>query len=441
MNHAKDLTKGAITSHLIRFAVPLMLGNLFQLSYSTVDTVVISRFAGSAAMAAVGTCDQIMTLLILGVSGMCVGASVLMGHFFGAGDFDGLIKEMKTTVGMGLLFSMAVLLLGIPLTPLIFRAMNVQPEAFPDANAYMRLIFLGMPFAGLFNICSAALRSIGNSKAPVKYLIISCVTNMVLDLILVALFRLGVSGAALATVTAEALSAFLCIRYIYRKVPVLRFDWRQIAIDRNLARKTLAYGGLTALQQCSQSIGNVIIQGTVNTLGIYAAAAFSSVRKIEDIGLLPGRSISTAMTAFIAQNEGAGNTERTNSGYRRGMMLEMATGILVSLIVLLLRRPLMTLFSDESTVITLGVAYFNVIGFFYWLPCVTNGLQGYFRGKGHMIASFLATLTQISFRVLMTLILTPRLGIGGIGIACVIGWSIMLGWGAPLISRRIRHRP
>lgn len=426
-----SMTSGSIFRQLISFSIPLMLGNLFQLSYNMVDTIVIGRFVGSTALAAVGTCDQIMSLLILGVSGVCIGASVLMGNFFGAGKREKLLAEMKTTVSLGLLFALVVMALGLPLTGTIFSLMQVQPEALPEAQTYLRIIFLALPFTCLYNIYAAALRSVGDSRTPVRYLILSCVLNMGLDLLLVAGLHLGVLGAALATMAAQGISALLCILYVYRQVPLLHFSARSLRIDRALARQTLSLGGLTALQQCSQPIGNIIIQGSVNTLGITSAAAFSAARKIEDIGLLPGRSISNAITTFTAQNEGALNHERTEKGFRKAMLLECLSGIVVSAIVLLLRGPLMGIFSTDSDMIREGLRYFGVIGFCYTLPCITNGIQGYFRGMKLMLPSLLATLTQISVRVLFTLWLVPRIGIPGVGIACVAGWTAMTLWTLP----------
>ena len=372
-----------------------------------------------------------MNLLILGVSGICVGASVLMGNFYGAKDREQLLDELKTTVSLGLIFAFVVLGLGFPLSGLFFRLMRVQPEALADASLYLRIIFLGMPFTCLYNIYTAALRSVWDSQPPVRFLIISCLINILSDLLLVALLHLGVLGAALATVFAQGVSALLCIRYVNRSVPELRFPWRELRINRRLARKTLSYGGLTALQQCAQPIGNLVIQGTINTLGISAAAAFSAARKIEDIGLLPGRSIATAMTALIAQNRGAGDAGRVEGGFRKGMLVELCGGLAVCVAVLLLRSPLMALFSEDREIIEAGLAYFGIISFFYWLPCLTNGMQGYFRGVGAMKCSLFATLTQISFRVASTLLLVPKLGISGVGLACIIGWSAMLLWTLP----------
>ncbi|MBR6705209.1 MAG: MATE family efflux transporter [Clostridia bacterium] len=427
-----DMTKGNILSQLIHFSVPLILGNLFQLSYNMVDTIVIGRFAGSTALAAVGTCDQVMNLLILGVSGLCIGASVLMGNFYGAGKKDKMKEEMNTMLLIGLLFALAVMAAGIPLTGTIFRLMRVRPEMIDEATVYLRVIFAGMPFMCLYNIYSAALRSIGDSKTPIRFLVISCMINITLDLVLVVAFHLSVLGAALATVLAQGCSAILCIRYVNRKVPMLRVDWRTLRINRALAGKTLSYGGMTALQQCTQPIGNLIIQSSVNALGVSAAAAFSAVRKIEDIGLLPGRSISTGITSFTAQNKGAQNKTRIQQGFRNGMSMEIAVGAAMCAVVLLLRFPLMSLFSKDEAIITDGVRYFNLIGFCYALPCVTNGLQGYFRGIGKMKITLLATLTQISVRVIATLLLTPVMGIAGVGLACVLGWTAMIAWELPM---------
>ena len=434
------MTSGSILRQLILFSLPLMLGDLFQLSYNMVDTIVIGRFQGSTALAAVGTCDQIMNLLILGVSGVCIGASVLMGNFFGANDREKLLSELKTTISLGLLFSLFVFAVAFPLTGTILNLMQVQPEALPEAMTYLRVIFIGMPFTCLYNIYAAALRSVGDSQTPVRYLIVSCLINICLDLLLVAVFHLGVPGAALATILAQAISALLCVRYVSRNVPLLHFNWKNLRADKALARKTLSLGTLTAMQQCAQPIGNIIIQGSVNTLGITAAAAFSAARKIEDIGLLPGRSISVAITTFTAQNEGAGNHVRSENGFRKAMLLEAVSGILVSMIILLLRGPLMSIFTTDQEMIAEGIYYFSVIGFCYILPCVTNGLQGYFRGTKMMLPSLFATLTQISVRVMCTLLLVPRIGISGVGIACVAGWSAMALWAAPMRHRWAKKR-
>lgn len=435
-----DMTQGNPMKLLFHFTIPLILGNIFQLTYNTVDTIIVGRFAGEGALAAVGTCDPIMSLLILGVSGICVGASVLMSNFLGAGKYDQLKQEFQTTLILGSFFALFVLVSGFAAAEQILRILQTPDAIMKDSAVYLRVIFLGMPFNCIYNIYSAALRSIGDSHTPVRYLVISSVINMVLDVLFVAGFGWDVFGAGFATVIAQAVSAVLCVIYVSKHVTILHFDWKQAEIDKNLAKKTISYGGLTALQQCSQPIGKLCIQGTVNALDSVATiAAFNAIGKIEDIGLLPGRSISDAIMTFVAQNDGSGNKERIKKGFRQGIFLEFLAGILVCVTVCLFRNPLMHLFTSDPEIVKEGIAYFAFMAFMYWLPCMTNGHQGYFRGTGAMKTVLGGTLTQITLRVIATMILVPRIGVTGVGFACVIGWSAQCAWQIPYSVYKSNH--
>ena len=435
------MTHGNSLKQIFWFTVPLILGNIFQLTYNTVDTIVVGRFAGNEALAAVGTCDPVMSLLILGVSGICVGASVLMSNFLGAGKQEELKKEFQTTISMGMIFAFVVLAAGLAVTDLILKMLQTPQEIMKDSAVYLRVIFLGMPFNCLYNIYAAGLRSIGDSGTPVKYLVLSCLINMGCDVLFVAGFGWGVFGAGLATVLAQAVSAVLCVVYVSRNVPLLHFSRKILYIDKDLAVKTITYGGFSALQQCTQPIGKLFIQGTVNALDSVATiAAFNAIGKIEDIGLLPGRSISDSIMTFVAQNEGAGQKERAEKGFRQGILLDVISGILVSLVVYLFMDPLLHLFTAEAQIIGEGRSYFLIMAFFYWIPCIMNGHQGYFRGIGAMKTVFLGTLTQITVRVITTMLLVPRMGVAGVGIACIAGWSVHGAWAIPYrIYRSTRH--
>lgn len=435
-----DMTQGNPMKLLFHFTIPLILGNIFQLTYNTVDTIIVGRFASEGALAAVGTCDPIMSLLILGVSGICVGASVLMSNFLGAGKYDQLKQEFQTTLILGSFFALFVLVSGFAAAEQILRILQTPDAIMKDSAVYLRVIFLGMPFNCIYNIYSAALRSIGDSRTPVRYLVISSVINMVLDVLFVAGFGWDVFGAGFATVIAQAVSAVLCVIYVSKHVTILQLDWKKAGIDKNLAKKTISYGGLTALQQCSQPIGKLCIQGTVNALDSVATiAAFNAIGKIEDIGLLPGRSISDAIMTFVAQNDGSGNKERIKKGFRQGIFLEFLAGILVCVTVCLFRNPLMHLFTSDPEIVKEGIAYFAFMAFMYWLPCMTNGHQGYFRGTGAMKTVLGGTLTQITLRVIATMILVPRIGVTGVGFACVIGWSAQCAWQIPYSVYKSNH--
>lgn len=422
----RDMVRGGIAKSLIAFAVPLVLGNLFQLAYNAVDGMVVGRFAGDGALAAVGTADPVMNLLILGVTGLCIGAGVLMSNFFGAGDYAQLKKELAAMLALGMGLAGLILVLGLALSRPIFLLMQVPAEVMPEALLYMRIIFLGMPFTCLYNIYAAALRSIGDAKTPTAFLAASCVMNGLLDLLFVAVFRWGVAGAAIATDMAAMTSALACVAYTYKRVDLLRLGREDLRPDKVLMGRTVRYGAATALQQCSQPVGKLFIQGMVNSLGVSTMAAFNAVGKIEDFALVPERSLSNAMTTFTAQNDGAGRKDRVRQGLIRGLMLELAYFVFICTLILWLHRPMLGLFSGEAATLDEGSRYFRVMAFFYWLPALTNGIQGFFRGMKHMKVTLFLTLTQISVRVLVTWLVIGRLGITGIAYACAAGWVAML---------------
>ena len=422
----RDMVRGGIAKSLVAFAVPLVLGNLFQLAYNAVDGMVVGRFAGDGALAAVGTADPVMNLLILGVTGLCIGAGVLMSNFFGAGDYGQLKKELAAMLALGMGLAALILILGLALSRPIFLLMQVPAEVMPEALLYMRIIFLGMPFTCLYNIYAAALRSIGDARTPTVFLAASCVMNGLLDLLFVAVFHWGVAGAAVATDLAALASALACVAYTYKRVDLLRLGREDLRPDKVLMGRTVRYGAATALQQCSQPVGKLFIQGMVNSLGVSTMAAFNAVGKIEDFALVPERSLSNAMTTFTAQNDGAGRKDRVRQGLIRGLMLELAYFVFICTLILWLHRPMLGLFSGEAATLDEGSRYFRVMAFFYWLPALTNGIQGFFRGMKHMKVTLFLTLTQISVRVLVTWLVIGRLGITGIAYACAAGWVAML---------------
>lgn len=426
MQMVTDLTKGNITKSIVQFMIPLILGNLFQLTYNAVDSIIVGRFAGEDALAAVGTADPVMNLLILGITGLCIGASVLMSNFFGAGLMDRLRRELGTTIVIGSCLAVVVLVLGLIFSKTILVIMKVPEEILAQSVRYLRIIFIGMPFTCFYNIFAAGLRSVGDTKTPIRFLIISSVINGCLDVLLVAVFKTGVTGAGIATVIAEGLSAILCLVYIYNKVPLLHLTKADFIPERELVKNTISYGGVTALQQCSQPIGKLLIQGVINTLGVSSIAAFNAVGKIEDFALVPERSIANAMMTFTAQNMGARKKGRVRKGFKSGITLELCYGALIFAALIFLAYPLLLLFGENGEMIDEGLKYFSVIGAFYWLPALTNGLQGFFRGMGNMSITLWGTLTQISFRVIFTFVFVPHMGIKGVAVACIVGWAAML---------------
>lgn len=426
---AMDMTQGAITRQLISYSVPLILGNLFQLTYNAVDSIIAGRFIGKEALAAEGMASPVMNLVILGISGICMGAGVLMSEFFGAKQLEKLKREMSTAVLFGLYFSLAVTGMGIIFTPALLRLLHVPEELMKMTAVYLRIIFIGAPFTYFYNALSSALKSVGDSKTPLKFLMFSSVLNGVLDLIFIGGLGFGIVCSAVTTVAAEAVSAGLSVWYVYQKIPLLRLEKGEFVMDRGLLKTTLQYGSVTALQQSCQPIGKVLIQGAVNTLGVDVIAAYNAVTRIDDFACLPEQSISHGITTFVAQNRGAQKPERMKKGFGRGLLLEFGYWIGICAVVLLIRNTVLKLFvtgESAEAIAVIGGQYLAIMAFFYIFPAFTNGFQGFYRGMGMMKMTLLGTFIQTSLRVIFTWLLTPSMGISGVAFACAAGWSVML---------------
>lgn len=425
---AVRMTEGNIPKHLVAYSIPLILGNLFQLTYNAVDSIIVGRFIGKDALAAVGTASPVMNIVILGISGICIGASVLMSEFFGAKDDAMLKKEMATTTVFGFFFSILVAVAGIVAAKPLLHALRVPDEILDMATVYLRITFLGAPFTYYYNAVSAALKSVGDSKTPLKFLAFSSVLNGVLDCIFIGVFGFGIICSATTTVIAEAASAILCIVYVYWKIPMLKLKKDEFHIDSKLLKRTLQYGSITALQQSCQPVGKLLIQGAINPMGVDVIAAFNAVNRVDDYAFTPEQSISHGITTFVAQNRGAKKKERIGQGFRDGLLLEFFYWILICAAITLFKEPIMTLFVTRGNqqIVELGSHYLGLMAIFYLFPAFTNGMQGFFRGMGDMRITLIGTTVQTVLRVIFVYLLTPILGIKGAAYACAIGWSVML---------------
>lgn len=438
-----DMTRGSAYRHLWQYALPLMLGNWFQLAYNAADSIIVGQFIGKDALAAEGAAAPVMNLVILAISGVTIGAGVLMSEFFGARDGEQLRRELATTLLAGACFSLAVAVLGILFTPQILRWQAVPDDIFAITVVYLRITFVGAPFTCFYNALAAGLKSVGDAKTPLRFLIFSSVLNVMLDLVLIGALDFGIACSAATTIFAQGVSALLAAVYLVRRLPELcprREEWR---IDRPLLGRTMRYGSVTALQQACQPIGKVLIQGQVNLLGVDVMAAYNAVTRMDDFACIPEQSVAQGITTFIAQNRGARRYDRIRAGFRAGLLMEFGYWILIGSITALFRTPIVSLFvSGEGAeqVTSLGSRYLAAMAVFYILPAFTNGFQGYYRGMGRMGITLAGTLIQTSLRVVFTVQLAPRMGIYGIAFACAGGWIVMLLFEIPLYFLRMRGR-
>jgi putative MATE family efflux protein len=431
-----NMTSGSTSRHLVTYAIPLILGNFFQLTYNAVDSIVLGRFAGKECLAAVGVANPVMNILIFLIVGICLGAGILMSEFYGAGDTGKLKKEISTTIAIGFFFTLAVSILCFIFVKPILYAIRTPEELIPLTASYLKIVFAGLVFTFFYNVFAATLRAVGDSKTPIICVSISAVLNGILDYVLVAVYKMDMAGAAYATIASQAISCILCIGYVYLKEPVLAVKPKDLfRIDRRLLKQTVHYSWATAMQQTVLYVGKLLVQSAVNPLGVDTIATFNAGTKIDDFCYQPGQSIAHAMTTFVAQNRGAGKRERQRKGFRQGMIIEMVYAVFICLIAVFGGRILIKLFAgnEENNVIDMGTHYLFLMGLFYFLPAATNGIQGFFRGLGSMKVTLISTTIQIIFRVGFSYLLAPSFGISGIAWACFAGWIVMLIYEVPVL--------
>ena len=438
----KDMTTGKIMPLLVKFTIPLVLGNLFQLTYNAVDSIIVGHFVGKEALAAVGICNPISTLMILFLNGLCMGASILMGMQYGAREYDTLHRQISTTMLSGVIFSVFLTLICVIFAVPILHLMQVDPSIMVMTTQYLRIIFVGLVFTFLYNFFSSTLRALGDSNSPLYFLIISAILNIFGDLFFVVVLHAGSNGCAVSTVISEALCCLFCIIYIQKKVPILRLGKKWMVFDSSLLKKTIAYGWASAMQQATVQLGKLGIQAIVNTMGVSVAAAFAVVNRIDDFAYTPEQNIAHAMTALMAQNKGAGKKDRMREGFRCGLVLETIYGIAVFIVCFVFARHLMMLFVKDEEVISHGVTYLHLISVMYILPAFTNGIQGFFRGIGDLKITLISSFINMGVRVLAAapLVLIMHFGIEALPFSYLAGWVGMLVAELPLLIKTYRKQ-
>ena len=439
MSGARNMTEGSIPQHLLAYCVPAILGDLFQVTYNTVDAAIVGRFAGEAALAAVGGAAPLMSIALFFIIGLGIGTSVLMSEFYGAGEEKQLRREFSTAAIVAFLFSVAISILLFALAAPLLRICRIPEAVLSDTAAYLRIIAVGMPVTALYNMMAAASRSVGDAKTPLFCLVAASLTNVCLDLFFVAVLRLSATGAAIATVLSQGVSLGLAL-FLLKKRAGFLFSRADFGIDRALLSRTISFSAPGALQQAGIYVGKLWVQIMVNPLGVSAVAAFGAVNRVDDYALIPERDISNGETVLVAQNHGAGKSSRMSSGLRWTLLFEAVYGLFVSLAITLGAEPLMRFFvgNEEPEVLRLGADYLRLMGLFYILPGITNGMQGYLRALGKMRLTMIVTYAQMITRALFTWLLIGNLGLSAVPLACLAGWIMMTVWEGVLLFSALR---
>lgn len=379
------LTVGSVPKKMLFFTIPIFLSNLFQQLYNAVDSLIVGNFVGQEALAAVGSSASLIMLLVGFVNGVSLGAGVLVARFFGAGDEKEMERAVHTTIALGLCAGVVLTAAGIGLSPQILRLMGTPEDVMPNSVLYFRVYFGGVMAVVLYNLGAGILQSAGDSRSPMKYLVAASLTNVVLDLLFVAVLGMGVGGAGLATVLSQALSAFLVFRKLMRVDAGYRVRWRRVRCDREMLRRVVTLGVPSGVQNSVISLANVIVQSNINAFGSSAMAGCGAYSKLEGFAFLPVTCFSLALSTFVSQNLGAGRQDRVKSGVRFGLLCSPILAEGIGVLIFAFAPFLIGLFNGEPEVVAFGVSDARTVALFYCLLAFSHCCAGILRGYGRPV--------------------------------------------------------
>jgi len=422
---ARDMTRGPILRQLTAFALPLMLGNVFQMLYNTVDSVIVGNFVSKQALAAIGSTTAIVNMLVFFFNGFSIGAAVLIGRYFGARNMEKLHDAVQTTMASTFILSALFTLLGVLLVNPMLRFMRTPEDVFAEAALYLRIYFGGISGLLIYNMGSGVLRAVGDSTRPLYFLILTSLLNIVLDLFFVVLLKTGIAGAAIATIIAQFLSAILILLLLTRTRDVYRMSWRELRVDMPILGRIFAVGMPAAIQSVLTAFSNIFVQGYINVFGSDVMAGWSSYNKLDQFIMLPMQSMALATTTFVSQNIGAGNERRSDRGTVGALGLSVGITGVIAVLLYAFAPASVRLFSPDEAVIAYGVLFLRTNVFFLLFNCVNHVLASSLRGRGDsrgpmiiMLSTFVALRQVYLYWVTHFVANTPKL----VGFGYPVGW-------------------
>lgn len=422
------LTEGNITKQIIRLSIPLLIGNIIQQFYNTINMMIVGRYVGEDAFSSVGVSGSVMNLFIAIIIGLSVGFSILYANSYGAQDYEKLRKTIFLTATIGIFTTVILSLTGLIFLKPILNAIRTPVNLFSDCIIYLRIIFAGMIFCLFYNLMASILQALGKTNILLYIIVISMLSNIAFNYFFVAVLDMGVMGAALATVISQIISSSLCFLYIKRYLPLIIIKKSDMSWNKNLLITSWKYGTTSALQQSSLFIGKLLVQRSINALGTASIMAYTADICIEQLVLAFGDSGAAAIAIFVAQNYGHNEKERVICGLKHGMKLMVTTGALLSIFLFIIKSWVLSfLISKDNLQSTLiALSYLNIMCMFYPISFTANSFQGYFRGIGMIQLAFAATLSQIVIRVILTYNMTSFFQLKAVAFATGIGWSAMI---------------
>lgn len=378
----RDMTSGNILLQLLQFAWPLILGNIFQLLYNTVDTYVVGNYVGTQALAAVGSTTMIINMVVFFFNGLSIGAGVLVSRNFGAGDRKRLHDAVETTMAMTFILCIIFTVAGTMAVRPMLEFMSTPEDVIPQATIYLRIYMAGISGVMIYNMVSGILRAVGDTKRPLYILIFTSVMNVILDLFLVLVLHLGVAGVSYATIISQFLSAIIVLIFITRTNEIYKFVWKDMRIDLELMGQILAVGLPTAVQSMITAFSNVFVQSYVNVFGSSVIAGWSCYNKVNQFIMLPMDSMAKAATTFVSQNVGAGNKKRVNQGTVTTVLTTVLFTFVIASVMFIFAKPVTNIFSKDVDVIYYGALFVKTNILFLLANCINHTLAGALRGRG-----------------------------------------------------------
>lgn len=423
----KDLTKGNEAKLIFFFALPMLIGNVFQQLYNTVDSIIVGNALGKRALAAVGASFPIIFLLVSLIMGITMGSTILIAQYYGAREMD-KVKRTIDTVYIFLFFaSIAATLMGLAFSGTILRLLKVPLDVLPQARQYLNIIFAGIIVMFGFNSMSAILRGLGDSKTPLYFLIIATLANIVLDLVFILGFGWGVAGAAWATVIAQGIAFASSVYYLNRTHEIFKFKVNSMSFDRRIFGLSMKIGLPSGIQQMLVATGMMALSRIVNGFGTNAMAAYTAAGRVDAFAFMPAMNIAVAVSAFVGQNLGANKEERVKKGYTASLVISGIISVITTFIVIIFGNQLIWLFNKDPDVIKIGTRYLTIVGSFYIVFSTMFITNGVLRGAGDtLVPMFITALSLWLVRIPISALLSQRIGTDGIWWGTPIAWIIGL---------------
>ncbi|NJE74721.1 MULTISPECIES: MATE family efflux transporter [unclassified Pseudoflavonifractor] len=405
------MTQGPIWKRITYFALPIFLGNLFQQMYNTADSLIVGNFLGKNALAAVSSTGSLIFMLIGFLSGIAIGAGVVISRYFGGNKLEEMSKAVHTTVAFGLVAGVVMTAVGVGLSPQILRWMDTPENVMYNSQLYLSIYLMGSLGSVMYNVCVGIMQAVGDSRHPLYYLIVSSVVNVVLDLFFIAVLGMGVDGAAWATIIAQYVSAIMCLWRLLRVKDNYRVELRKIRFHWDMLKRVVRFGLPSGVQNSIIAIANVVVQSNINHFGDAAMAGVGAYSKIEGFGFLPITSFTMAMTTFVGQNLGAGQIERTKRGARFGTITSVILAELIGVAVFIFAPQLIAAFDTSPDVIAYGVDKARTSVLFYCLLAFSHAMASILRGAGKaVVPMFVMMICWCIIRVSFLAIAVPLTG-------------------------------